>query len=144
MSNHAERKRSSRSTQSTGPYRAVEHFDHLAKARVPAIVRDDMLKKAGTFVKRFRTSALNATVSWSGLLWLWRYLHRHDVIVLMIHGTMDGDTPSTWKPLRDRLSPKHLDKVLRVLAQRYRFVSLDEAAAIVTGNAPSRRALVVT
>jgi len=122
----------------------VEHFDPVAKVGVPAIVREDMLRKAARFVKRLKTSGLNATVSWSGLLWLWRYLHRDHVIVLMIHGTMDGDTPSTWRPLRDRLSPKHLDKVLRVLAPRYRFVSLDEAVAIVARKAPSRRAMVLT
>jgi peptidoglycan/xylan/chitin deacetylase (PgdA/CDA1 family) len=103
-----------------------------------------MLKKAVQFAKRLKTPALNAGVRWSGLLWLWRYIHRSHVIVLMIHGTMDGDSASTWTPLRDRVSPKHLEKVLRVLAPRYRFVSLDEAADIVAGKKPSKRAMVVT
>lgn len=103
-----------------------------------------MLKKVARFAKQFKTPALNIAVRWSGLLWLWRYMHRDHVIVLMIHGTMDGDTPSSWTPLRDRLSPKQLDKVLRVLSPRYRFVSLDEAVEIVTGKRLSRRAMVVT
>jgi peptidoglycan/xylan/chitin deacetylase (PgdA/CDA1 family) len=103
-----------------------------------------MLKKAVQLAKQLKTPTLNAGVRWSGLLWLWRYMHRSHVIVLMIHGTMDGDSPSKWTPLRDRISPKHLDKVLRVLAPRYRFVSLDEAVAIVAGKKPSRRAMVVT
>ncbi len=103
-----------------------------------------MLKKVNRVAKQFKTPAINLAVRWSGLLWLWRYMHRHHVIILMVHGTMDGDSPSDWTPLRDRISPKHLDKVLRVLAPRYRFVPLDEAAAIVSGKKPSRRAVVVT
>ena len=80
-----------------------------------------------------------------GLLRLWRYLHRHEVGILTIHGVMDATTPTTWVPLRPQLSPSSLDRTLTVLRRHYRFVSLQAAVDMLAGRTPIQPySLVIT
>lgn len=54
----------------------------------------------------------------------------------MLHGVVDPDVPAAWKPLRPQTTPEHLSKVLTVLSQYYRFVSMAEATEMLTGIRP--------
>ena len=67
---------------------------------------------------------------------LWRVLHRHHIVILMIHGVIDPSLQSTWQPLRRQLSVQSLDKGLTVLAKHYNFISMDQAVAMLTGEEP--------
>jgi peptidoglycan/xylan/chitin deacetylase (PgdA/CDA1 family) len=69
-----------------------------------------------------------------GILWLWRWWHRFNVTILMIHGVMDAEVGASWVPLRPQLRRRRLDECLRILSRRYRFVSLDEAVAMIKGR----------
>jgi O-antigen/teichoic acid export membrane protein/peptidoglycan/xylan/chitin deacetylase (PgdA/CDA1 family) len=71
-----------------------------------------------------------------GLLHLWRYLHRQEVVILTIHGVMDATTPVTWAPLRPQLPPSTLDRSLTMLHRHYRFVSLQAAVEMLAGRTP--------
>ena len=94
--------------------------------------------------RRFRV-ALLALMGLTGLLWLWRFVHRGCVGVLMIHGVMEDDGRQEWVPLRPRLSPQELDRYLGHLSCWYRFISVDEAVEMLAGKAPMRRhSLVMT
>lgn len=75
---------------------------------------------------------------WTGILPLWRFLHRHEVVILMLHGVMDTKEPTAWVPLRPQLSRRRFERTLRVLARHYEFVSLDEAVAMLSGKTPLR------
>jgi peptidoglycan/xylan/chitin deacetylase (PgdA/CDA1 family) len=74
----------------------------------------------------------------SGVLWLWRWLHRHRVVILTAHGVMDAEDSPPWVPLRPQLSRRRLDDCLRILSRHYRFVSLGEAVDMLAGRAPVR------
>ncbi|MDO8954862.1 MAG: polysaccharide deacetylase family protein [Gammaproteobacteria bacterium] len=54
----------------------------------------------------------------------------------MLHGVIDPETPSTWKPLRSQLTTEQLSKTLAILAQYYNFVSLPEATEMLAGTRP--------
>lgn len=71
-----------------------------------------------------------------GLLQLFLASQRNKVTILMLHGVIDPDTPSTWTPLRSHLTTSQLSKTLTILAQYYHFVSLPEAAEILAGTRP--------
>jgi len=73
---------------------------------------------------------------YSGFMRMWRWRHRRQVTILMLHGVMDKTTPSAWAPLRAHMSPSRLDDCLRELGRRYRFVSIDEAADMLEGRSP--------
>jgi len=63
----------------------------------------------------------------------------------MLHGVVDPALPADWKPLRPQTTPEHLSKVLAVLSQYYRFVSLTEAMEMLTGIRPLQpNSLVLT
>lgn len=70
----------------------------------------------------------------TGALWLWRYLHRHHITILMVHGVMDTEDPTPWVPLRPQLSRRTLEGTLRRLSKYYRFVSLEDAVAMLSGK----------
>jgi peptidoglycan/xylan/chitin deacetylase (PgdA/CDA1 family) len=74
----------------------------------------------------------------SGGLRLWRWLHRHRIVILTAHGVMDAQDGPPWVPLRPQLSRRRLDDCLRILSRHYRFVSLEEAVAMLAGRAPVR------
>ncbi len=65
---------------------------------------------------------------------VWRFVHRYDMIILLVHGVMDSDAPSTWVPLRPQLGRRRLEACLRLLSKHYRFVSLDDAVDMITGR----------
>jgi peptidoglycan/xylan/chitin deacetylase (PgdA/CDA1 family) len=73
---------------------------------------------------------------WSGVLWLWRFLHRNEIIILKLHGVMDDEETTEWTPLRPQLARKQLDKVIRQLSKYYQFVSLPDAVDMITGRRP--------
>ena len=82
---------------------------------------------------------------WSGVLWLWRFLHRKHVTILMLHGVMDTEQTNVWTPLRSHLSRQALDGALRVLSRYYQFVSLSDAVDMITGRKPPQpNSLVLT
>jgi peptidoglycan/xylan/chitin deacetylase (PgdA/CDA1 family) len=56
----------------------------------------------------------------------------------MIHGVMDAEIGESWIPLRPQLPRQRLDECLRILSRRYRFVSLEEAVAMIKGRVPVR------
>jgi len=72
----------------------------------------------------------------AGLLQLFLASQRNKVTILMLHGVIDPDTPSTWKPLRSHLTTNQLSKTLTILAQYYHFVSLPEATEMLAGARP--------
>ncbi|MCC7416123.1 MAG: polysaccharide deacetylase family protein [Acidobacteria bacterium] len=74
----------------------------------------------------------------TGLLWLWRLLHRRELLILTVHGVMDDTARHAWQPLRQRISPRRLDQALRVLRGHFAFVPLDEAVDMLAGVAPMR------
>jgi len=69
---------------------------------------------------------------------LWRILHRHHIIIYMIHGVINTSLLSTWQPLRRQLSIQDLDKGLTVLGKHYQFISMNQAVAMLSGNEPFR------
>jgi peptidoglycan/xylan/chitin deacetylase (PgdA/CDA1 family) len=71
-----------------------------------------------------------------GVLSVWRFLHRHSIVILTIHGVGADDGQATWVPLRARLSPDRLDYTLKVLRRRYRFVSMEDATEMLSGRRP--------
>jgi len=75
-------------------------------------------------------------VRYLGILRLLRFIHRKRIIILTIHGVMDDSDGTLWKPLRQQLSPKKLEKYLRVLARRYKFVSLNDALEMIARRKP--------
>ena len=83
--------------------------------------------------KAFRRACF-VFLRWLGFLALWRYVHRNSVTILMIHGVMGKEESSLWVPLRTRLTPQRLDGILRLLSRHYRFISFDDAVAMVTGK----------
>jgi peptidoglycan/xylan/chitin deacetylase (PgdA/CDA1 family) len=87
--------------------------------------------------------AIKWVLRWSGALWTWRFLHRHDLIILTVHGVMDADAGTGWSPLRPQLSRQRLAEYLRVLSRHYRFVSLADAVDMLAGRAPGRPYCVV-
>jgi peptidoglycan/xylan/chitin deacetylase (PgdA/CDA1 family) len=71
-----------------------------------------------------------------GLIRLFQFLHRHEILIWMIHGVMDDRDGPGWRPLRPRLSPDKLEEYLDVLSQRYHFVSLLDAVEMLRGDRP--------
>ena len=73
---------------------------------------------------------------WTGLMMLYRFLHRKEIVILTIHGVMDGRYPSSWEPLRPFLARRKLAEYLGVLSRRYCFVSLMHATEMLQGCRP--------
>jgi peptidoglycan/xylan/chitin deacetylase (PgdA/CDA1 family) len=81
----------------------------------------------------------------AGITRLWRWWHRNHITILMVHGVLEDVGALAWAPLRPSLPRRQLERCLRVLASRYRFVSLDEAVAMLRGQIPMRpHSLVLT
>ncbi len=81
----------------------------------------------------------------SGVIDLWRYVRRKDIVVLMLHGTADPNRKSDWNPLRRQHSPEQLEWCLTILKEYYRFISLEEAVGILKGERPTiDRGMVIT
>jgi peptidoglycan/xylan/chitin deacetylase (PgdA/CDA1 family) len=68
-------------------------------------------------------NALIILMNWLGLVRLLQFIHRRQIVILMIHGVMDDQNGSNWKPLRPQLS-------------RYQFVSLMDAVDMLRGHRP--------
>ena len=75
----------------------------------------------------------------------WRNARRHDVVILLLHGTADPGHPHVWEPLRHQLTPAEIDTLFRILSPHYSFISMDEAVDILAGRKPPvEHGLVVT
>lgn len=84
------------------------------------------------FIKRMLLKALFNT----GLL---KYLHhknRHKICVLMVHGVMDPNVDSAWKPLRNQLSAEEFDRTLCTLSQYYHFITVQQSVDMLAGRLP--------
>jgi len=73
---------------------------------------------------------------WIGLIRLFQFIYRNQIVILMIHGVMDERDNPSWKPLRPQLSRKKLEEDLRILSRRYRFVSLMDAVEMLQDRKP--------
>jgi len=73
---------------------------------------------------------------WMRVFRLFQYIQRNTIVIWMIHGVMDDEGKSSWKPLRPQLSRKKLDEYLRILSKRYNFISLAEAVEMLQGCKP--------
>lgn len=65
---------------------------------------------------------------------LWRQLHRYHILIFMIHGVVDYSTPISWRPLRRQLTGENMERGLIALSRYYRFISMDQAYAMLTGR----------
>jgi peptidoglycan/xylan/chitin deacetylase (PgdA/CDA1 family) len=83
----------------------------------------------------------------TGLLSLFLYLRRGDIIILMVHGVVDeaAATHSAWRPSWARHSTTQLDSVLRVLKDYFTFISIGDATDMISGAKPMvANGLVIT
>lgn len=70
----------------------------------------------------------------TGLIRLFRFFHRNQIVILMIHGVMDEKDNPSWTPLRPQLSRDKLEEYLGVLSKRYHFISLADAVEMLSGR----------
>lgn len=94
-------------------------------------------------VKAVVRRVLLELLRWLGVIAFCRFLHRYDVVILMLHGVMDDRDGQAWTPLRSRLSRERLRRQLRALSGHYRFVSLSEAVSMLSGQAPLKPKTIV-
>ena len=87
-------------------------------------------------MKRHIRRSLLKIIKSTGIFAAWRRLHKHDIAILMLHGTADPNRPSKWRPLRPQSSPAQIDWCLSVIKRYYNFISFDEAIAILKGDKP--------
>lgn len=87
-------------------------------------------------MQRYLRQVILGLVRGAGILRLFQHVHRHRIIIWMVHGVMDERDHSSWKPLRPQLSREKLDEYLRVLSKKYRFISLKDAMEMLRGRKP--------
>jgi peptidoglycan/xylan/chitin deacetylase (PgdA/CDA1 family) len=75
-------------------------------------------------------------LKYAGIFDAWRYRHRNDVVILMLHGTADPKHPSKWTPLRPQFSSEYLDWCFNAISKHYSFISLEQAIDVLKGNIP--------
>lgn len=73
---------------------------------------------------------------WIGLIRLFQFVRRNQIVILAIHGVMDERDNPSWKPLRPQLSRNKLEEYLRILSRRYHFLSLIDAVEMLQGRKP--------
>lgn len=73
---------------------------------------------------------------WLGIIRLYQFARRKQIVILTIHGVMDEQDKPSWQPLRPQLSRDKLEEYLRVLSKRYRFISLADAVEMLKGRKP--------
>ncbi len=74
-----------------------------------------------------------------------RFLHRHRVGILTVHGVMDERPAQAWRPSRSFLAPSQLQHYVRLLQEAYDFIPLTEAVEMLGGQrAPRKNCLVMT
>lgn len=75
-------------------------------------------------------------MQYTGIISVFQFINRNQIVILMIHGVMDERDNHSWKPLRPQLSRNKLEEYLRVLSKRYRFISLADAVEMLAGRKP--------
>jgi peptidoglycan/xylan/chitin deacetylase (PgdA/CDA1 family) len=75
-------------------------------------------------------------------------LHRFNqdkITIIMIHGVMYNHKHVLWTPLRKQITPDTLENTIRILSERYTFISLEDAKNIIKGSSPAvKNGLVFT
>ena len=79
-----------------------------------------------------------------GILQFSHYLARHKITMLYLHSIIDAEY-KLWSPLRDHIYLEDLEFSLWVLKNKYTFISLPDAIAILKGEMPPvKNGLVIT
>lgn len=72
---------------------------------------------------------------WLGLIRLFQFCRRKQIVIWAIHGVMDDQDNPAWRPLRPQLSRTKLEEYMRVFSRRgYRFISLEDAKEMLRGR----------
>jgi peptidoglycan/xylan/chitin deacetylase (PgdA/CDA1 family) len=79
----------------------------------------------------------------SGFYSLWGLFRRESIVILTIHGVMDKGCDAEWEPTRPQISSKHLEHSLKLTLKYCKFISLDEAVDMLSGNIQFQRNCVV-
>jgi len=75
-----------------------------------------------------------------GFFRLWLKLQPNSVTILMLHGVMDDEEPtSQWRPFRSYLSRQNLENDLSLLSRYFDFTSMDRAIDMLEGRRPLDR-----
>jgi peptidoglycan/xylan/chitin deacetylase (PgdA/CDA1 family) len=74
---------------------------------------------------------------------LWRWLKRDEIVILTLHGVMDEEADTSWRPLRAQYPRASLKLALGVLTDYYTFVTLDHAVAMLQGEVPMEQNCMV-
>ena len=76
---------------------------------------------------------------------LWRRFYRNHINILTVHGVVDCELQTMWRPLRTQLCVRNLERGLATLAKFYHFVSMERAVAMLAGEEPLQpNSLVLT
>lgn len=77
-----------------------------------------------------------------------KVLHRINqdkITIISMHGIMYAHEHILWRPLRDQLDPKSLQRTVDTLSKYYTFISLEQAHSILSGqDKPVKNGLVFT
>tara|TARA_R110001592_G_scaffold297689_2_gene568232 strand:+ start:4536 stop:5573 length:1038 start_codon:yes stop_codon:yes gene_type:complete len=77
-----------------------------------------------------------------------KVLHRINqdkITIISMHGIMYAHEHVLWRPLRDQLDPKSLERTVDTLSKYYTFISLEQAHSILSGREqPVKNGLVFT
>lgn len=103
---------------------------------IPVRIKNKFAPLRQTSIKGYLRSCIATCMWWTGIIRLFQYVHRNEIVIWTIHGVMDDQDNPSWKPLRPQLSRKKLDEYLQVLSKRYHFISLSEAVEILQGRKP--------
>ena len=80
-----------------------------------------------------------------GFLDFLHYKNRHKICVLMLHGVMDPNIKTSWRPLRQQLSPDKLIRTLNLLSECYQFITIAQCVDMLEGKTPLiNNALLIT
>jgi peptidoglycan/xylan/chitin deacetylase (PgdA/CDA1 family) len=78
-----------------------------------------------------------------GLIRILRFINRKKILILMIHGVSSKHMNGEWEPLRKTLDSDILDKTLNQLKKHYNFISMQEAADMLSGKLPLKKNCIV-
>jgi peptidoglycan/xylan/chitin deacetylase (PgdA/CDA1 family) len=109
-------------------------YDFLRRKLVVKMTQDKKYKLRGYFF----TSLLNI-----GFYNIWKRFSKNIIIIVTLHGVMDEEEGNSWKPLRERVSRKTLNKALSLITKYYEFISMDEAVDMLTERIPFRKNCMV-
>ncbi|MFT6984903.1 MAG: peptidoglycan/xylan/chitin deacetylase (PgdA/CDA1 family) [Psychromonas sp.] len=71
-----------------------------------------------------------------GIYQVFHFLSRHKITILYMHGIIDDTASMLWKPLRMQHTQQALAVTLKVLSEKYTFISLATAVEILKKQRP--------